>query len=169
MPLATIRFRFSQRFPFPARAVYDWCVDFQPDDVARLGRRGRRRIERLNDDTFLLTDTFLTDDGGRVVKQRLVCLYPERLSWNNTHTKGPSRHSQFLYEIVPEGDDACRLDFTGRQLVEMDAIDARRKAELARSIRREDSATWKLLARALAKELRSAPARRPARRTTRRG
>jgi hypothetical protein len=164
MPLATIRYRFSQRFPFPARAAYDWCVDFQPDDVERLGRKGRRRIERLNDDTFLLTDSFVTDTGGRVVKQRLVCLDPERLSWNNTHTKGPSRHSQFLYEIVPEGENACRLDFTGRQLVEMDAIGARQKAELARSIRREDSGTWKLLARAMAEELKAAGGKRSPRR-----
>jgi hypothetical protein len=153
MPLATIRFRFSQRFPFPARAAYDWSVDFQPDDVERLGKKGRRRIERLNEDTFLLTDTFHAEDGGRVVKQRLVCLYPERLSWTNTHTKGPSKHSQFLYEIVPEGENACRLDFTGRQLVSVDAIDSRRRSELARSIRREDSATWKLLARAMAADL----------------
>jgi hypothetical protein len=161
MPLATIRFRFSQRFPFPARAVYDWSIDYQPDDMKRLGRKGRRKIERLNEDTVLLTDTFVMEDGGRVAKQKLICLYPERLSWTNTHTKGPSRHSQFLYEIVPEGEDACRLDFTGRQIVSLDAIDARQKAQLARSLRQEDSAMWKNLARAIAADLGASGGKRP--------
>ena len=132
--------------------------------MKRLGRKGRRKIEHLNEDTLLLTDTFVMEDGGRVAKQKLICLYPERLSWTNTHTKGPSRHSQFLYEIVPEGEDACRLDFTGRQIVSLDAIDARQKAQLASDLRREDSAMWKQLARAMAADFGAAGRNRTRRR-----
>jgi len=160
MAATSINFRFSQRFPFPVRRVYDWATDFQPDDIARMGMTGRRRVERLSEDTVLLTETLRTADGSRVVKKKLVRLYPERLRWTNTHTAGPNRHSQFLYELVPEGKDACRLEFTGRQLVHGRPLDPRARAELTRAVRTENAATWKTLARELAADLKGT-GRRP--------
>ena len=164
MTLVSIPFRFRQRFPCPARAVYDWSTDYQPGDIELFGRTGRRRIERLDERTLLLTDTFLDAAGARVVKQKLVHLYPERLAWTSTHTKGPSLHSQFLYELFTEGEDACRLEFTGRQMVRLDAVDARKVRELSRELQREDGAIWKRLARAMAADRKVAAAARPPRR-----
>lgn len=160
MPLVTVPFRFRQRFPFPAQAVYDWSTDYQPGDIALFGQQGRRRVERLNERTLLLTDTFFGADGAKTVKQKLVHLYPERLAWTNTHIKGPSRHSQFLYELFAEGDRASRLEFTGRQMVRMDEVDPRRVRELSRELQREDGAIWKRLARELATDLKAPAAAR---------
>lgn len=161
MPLVSIPFRFCQRFPFPARAVYDWATDYRPGDIELFGQSGRRKVQWLDERTLLLTDTFLDAAGGRIVKRKLVHLYPERLAWTNTHTKGPSLHSQFLYELFAEGESASRLEFTGRQVVRMDEADPRQVRELSRQLRREDGAIWKRLARALAADLAAAAKPRP--------
>ena len=156
MQRISLCFEFSQRFDVAAAAVYAWSTDFRAQDIELMGKRGRRRVTRVCNDTLVLTDTFLTEDGGRVTKRKLVKLYPERLEWTNTHLTGPNRHSQFLYRVAPEGKRRSRLDFTGRQLESVASATPKEARALARKIAREDAGTWKTLARALAAELRRA-------------
>lgn len=148
----SVHYRFSQHFDFPPRRAYDWCTDYDPGDIALGGQRGERRIRRLNEDTLVLTDTYF-QGRGRVVKRRLVKLYPKSLSWTNTRISPEGRHSQFLYQILPERGGS-RLVFTGSQMFDGTAT-ASRRAALAKRIAKEDSAEWRVLARAMAKDLAS--------------
>jgi hypothetical protein len=109
---------------------------------------GKRKIEKLSDDTVILTDT----SNGKVTKTKLVRLYPKELFWTSTHISGPLKHSQFLYRIAPEGKNRSRLDFVGRQLESRMMTKSEARA-LARKVRKEDSAAWKYLAKALDDEL----------------
>ena len=112
-----------------------------------------RQITHLTDTTIILTDTFHTSNG-RVEKQKLVQLYPDRLSWISTHLTGPNKYSQFIYEISAEGSNASRLDFTALHLeYEKENLDSEGIKSLADKLKEEDSAAWKLLAKAMAKEL----------------
>ena len=153
MPLISVNFEFIQRFKVPAKAAYAWATDYRPDDHELMGRRGRRKIDRICGDTLILTDTIETGGGGRVTKKRHIRLYPERLTWINTHISGPNRHSQFVYEIVPEGRNACRLRFTGREIRKAGPTSARQLAALVAEERKEDAALWKRLARAMEADL----------------
>jgi hypothetical protein len=154
MALVTLAFQFSQRFPFSAAEVYRWATNYQPGDIGLLGKQGRRGIAILNDDTVMLTDVFVTPDGGRVTKKKLIRLYPAHQRWTNTHVSGPNKHSQFLYQLVSMGKHACRLEFTGAQLLTVDkqpsAASLRAQTE---HLLKEDKAMWKGLARALAADL----------------
>jgi len=153
MPKISVFYKFSQRFDYPADAVYEWATDYRPRDIELTGKRGTRRITRVCNDTLILTDTIFAEGGGRVSKKRLVKLYPERLAWTNTHLTGPNRHSQFLYEVLPEGKRKSRLDFTGGQIEKVAKVTAKQARTLARKIAKEDAKTWKNLARALAADL----------------
>jgi len=146
----SVHYKFSQHFDFPARQAYEWCTDYQPSDLQLAGEKGERKVRRLNEDTIILTDTFFT---GKVkaVKKRLVKLYPKRLSWTNTRISPDAKHSQFLYEIFSE-PGGSRLVFTGSQMFPGTATESRRAA-LAKKIAGEDSAEWKVLAKAMAKDL----------------
>ena len=150
----SIRYRFSQRFPVPARKAYKWCTDYSPQDHALMGEEAaERQITRVTDTTIILTDIFHTSKGN-VEKQKLVQLYPDRLCWVSTHLTGPNKYSQFIYEISAEGDSASRLDFTALHLeYEKENLDSEAIKSLANKLKKEDSATWKLLAKAMAKEL----------------
>jgi len=108
---------------------------------------------RINDDTIVLTDTFLIKEG-KITKKRLVRLYPECLFWTNTRLSPEGRHSQFIYQIVSEGENGSRLDFTGSQVYyEKERPTAARMASLAAELASEDSSLWKSLARAMEKDL----------------
>jgi hypothetical protein len=148
-----LRYGFSQTFGVSAEAAYRWCTDYQPDDWARMGEKGTRDIEWLNEDTVILTDTVMGLEG-KTTKQRLVRLYPERLAWTNTHLAGPNRHSQFWYQVTPVGQRASRLDFTGLQINYGRAPSAARIAARARKLADEDSKAWILLAKEMKKDLR---------------
>ena len=143
-------YTFSQRFGFPARAAYDWCTDYDPGDIELGGAKGERSIKRLNEDTLILTDTYFRG-RGKVVKKRLVKLYPKTLSWTNTRISEEGRYSQFLYQILPE-PDGSRLVFTGSQMLPGRASAASR-AVIAKKIAKEDAAEWRILAKAMAKDL----------------
>jgi len=149
MPL-TMRYHFRQRFAFPARQAFEWCTDFDPKDHELMGDVGaERHITRLTDTTIILREVFPTPKG-KIEKEKLVQLYPGTLSWTNTHLTGPNKYSQFLYQITPEGKDASILDFTGLHL------DYERKSgaeEFAEKLCKEDAAAWKLLAKAMEKDL----------------
>jgi hypothetical protein len=153
MPLISVNFEFVQRFKVPAKAAYAWATDYRPDDHELMGRRGRRKTDRICENTLVLTDTIEKEGGGRVTKKRHIRLYPERLTWINTHISGPNRHSQFLYEITPEGGSASRLRFTGREIRTAGPTSARQLAALVAEERKEDAALWKRLARAMEADL----------------
>ena len=150
----SIRYHFSQRFSVPAGKAYKWCTEYSPQDHALMGEKAaERQITHLTDTTIILTDVFHTSNG-RVEKQKLVQLYPDRLSWISTHLTGRNKYSQFIYEISAEGDGASRLNFTGLHLeYEKENLDSASIKSLADKLKKEDSATWKLLAKAMAKEL----------------
>jgi hypothetical protein len=147
-----IRYRFNQRFPVPARKAYKWCTDYTSQDHALMGEgAAERQITRLTGTTIILTDIFHTGKGT-VEKQKLVQLCPDRLCWVSTHLTGPNKYSQFIYEISAEGDSASRLDFTALHLEYEENLDSEAIKSLANKLKKEDSATWKLLAKAMAKE-----------------
>ena len=150
----SIRYNFSQRFSVPTRKAYKWCTDYDPQDHALMGKdAAERQITHLTDTTIILKDIFHTNKG-HVEKQKLVQLYPDRLSWIATHLTGPNKYSQFIYEISAEGDDASRLGFTALHLeYEKENLDSEGIKSLADKLKEEDSAAWKLLAKAMAKEL----------------
>jgi len=147
----SVHFKFSQHFDFPPERAYRWCTDYDPGDIKLQGSEGVRRTRWINEDTVLLTDVNFTGEG-KVAKRKLVRLYPERLSWTNTRISSEGRHSQFLYEIVAE-KGGSRLDFTGSQVFPGRKPSSAKLAAMAEDLRKEDSSTWRNLARAMAKDL----------------
>ncbi len=160
MPLVAFEYRFRVPLPASAEAAYRWATDYAPDDWARMGQDGTRRVVPLADRTVLLIDTVRA--GGRsVTKRRLVRLYPARRAWTNTHLAGPTRHSQFWYRIVPRGARGSVIEFTGLQVEPSSRrLPPAALARRAREVAREDRATWRRLARVMGRELGTAPARR---------
>ncbi|MCI4339255.1 MAG: hypothetical protein L3J68_02860 [Thermoplasmata archaeon] len=160
MPLQRVDYAFTARLPAPRSAAFRWATDYQPGDLALMGFDARRRVEWLTRDTVLLTDTFASDPfaiapGGRVTKVKLVHLFPQRWSWTSTHITGPTKYSQFLYELVPAGRNACRLRYTGVQVEQKPRAGRGPSiAQRARDLTREDSQGWRHLAAAIGRELR---------------
>ena len=101
--------------------------------------------------TVILNDIFQVGTG-KVEKQKVVHLYPDRLRWVSTHLTGPNKYSQFIYEISAQSNDASRLDFTAMHL-EYAKLGSEAVKSLADKLRQEDSGAWKLLAKAMAQEL----------------
>ena len=153
----SVRYRFSQSFKFPARAAYQWCTDFAPDDWTRMGEEGTRKIKPINEDALILIDTVIKTDGNRrrpVIKQRLVRLDPDRMAWTNTHLTGPNKHSQFWYQIVAEDEKKSRLDFAGLQVnYGKKRPSAGTIKEMAADLEATDSRAWRLLAKEMHKDL----------------
>lgn len=149
----TIHYKFVQQFPFPARDVYDWSTDYREDDIPLTGNKGVRQVEKLDDATFILTDT--VDYGnGPTTKVRLVRLFPEQLLWTNTRISEVGKHSQFVYRMVPEGRRASRLEFYGAQVEEATKKPTTaRLAALAKELADTDALIWVNLARAIEKDL----------------
>jgi len=112
-----------------------------------------REVQRVSEGTVILVDTYRA--GGKVVvKQKLVCLYPEKFTWTSTHLTGPYRYSQFLYQITPETDRICRLEFTANFLdYTKEGADKTEIEKVAREEHRIDADNWKLLADIMEKEL----------------
>ncbi|MGA2573304.1 MAG: hypothetical protein ABSF36_03720 [Candidatus Methanomethylicaceae archaeon] len=149
----SVHYKFSQHFNFPAQDAYRWCTDYQTDDIVLMGSKGKRQIQRINDDTLVLTDTLFGKER-KTVKKRLVRLYPECLFWTNTRLSADGRHSQFLYQIVPDGEKGSRLDFTGSQVYYNSKKPTPvRIALMANELAKEDSLGWKSLAKAMEKDL----------------
>ncbi len=149
MPLP-VRYHFSQRFAVSAQKAFEWCTSFDPQDHALMGEKGaKRQVTLVTKGTIILLDAF-PSKTGKVEKQKLVQLYPENLSWVSTHLTGPNQYSQFLYQISTRGKSASVLEFTGLHLDYEGKEDSR---ALATRLRREDAAAWKLLAKAMKREL----------------
>lgn len=149
----SIRYHFRQRFSVSARKAYLWCTDFSPKDPELMGAKtAERQVARITNDTIILTDIFHTCPSN-VEKQKIVQLYPARLCWISTHLTGPNKYSQFIYEISAEGDSASRLDFTALHLeYNKENLDSSGIQSLADKLKKEDSALWTLLAKAMEKE-----------------
>jgi len=111
-----------------------------------------RQITRVAEDVVVLTDVFHVGTGA-VENQKVVQLYPVRLRGVSTHLTGPHKYSQFIYEISAEGDEASRLDFTALHLEYGEKLDSEDIKLLADKLKEEDANAWKLLAKAMAKEL----------------
>jgi len=150
----SIRYHFTQHFSFPAREAYNWCIDYDPKDPALMGEdRAERQVKYLTESTIILTDTFPAESGD-VEKQKLVQLYPDRLTRIATHLTGPNKYSQFIYEISPEGENASRLGFTALYLdYTKEVMSEAEVKQLADELRKGDSEGWSLLAKAMSKEL----------------
>ena len=147
----SINYHFSQLFRLPANLAYEWCTNFHQSDLELMHERGKRRIEKLTNDTYILTDTFYLK-RGTISKKKLVRLHLSQMAWTNTYLAGPKKYSQFLYKIVPVGKNRSRLDFVGLQL-EPQVMTRMQAAAFALKVRKEDSRSWRLLARAMEKEL----------------
>ena len=148
----SVYYRFSQHFDFPSEEAFRWCTDYAPGDIELMGEKGRRKVKRLNDDTFVLNDKYKTKQG-KVVKKRLVRIYPERLSWTNTRVSKDGRYSQFLYQIVAEEGGGSRLDFAGSQIFSGKKPGKAKLDAIAKQLVTDDSAAWRNLAKAMAKDL----------------
>lgn len=154
MPLP-IFYRFKQHFLVPAAKAYEWCTSYAAGDHALMGDSDAdRKVERFTERTFILTDTFNLGTGNPIEKRKLVQLYPETLFWTCTHISGPAKYSQFLYQIVAEGDTASRIEFTGLFLdYANEGAGGSDAVRLAGEECAADAAAWKLLAKAMAQDL----------------
>ena len=151
MPLS-VHYYFSQCFKVPALKAYKWCTNYDPQDHALMGVNAKREILRISKNTIILTDTY-PDKNKAIKKQRLVCLYPNQLSWTNTHLTGPNKYSQYLYQIVPETQMTCRLERASLQVeYGRKRLNKKEIESLAEKLRNEDSAAWKLLAAEMEKD-----------------
>jgi hypothetical protein len=153
MVLVPVRYTFSQKFSVPVDEAFAWSIDYDPNDFALMGHEGRRKINKLSDDTFILEDARRTPEGF-VEKTRLIRVNHEKRSFTNTHISGPTLHSQFWYEFFPEGKRASRLEFTGLLLLPSDKkLSSKEVAAIAAAEKKTDSAIWRHLAKAMEAEL----------------
>ena len=159
MPSYTIHFGFSQRFPVPAAEAYEWCTDYDAGDIALEGMKGARQVEWTDDATVILTDT-VEAGAVKTTKVKVVRLYPALLMWTNTRISSPGKYSQFIYQIVPEGKNASRLDYNGAQVEEGKSVPSpSQAAAMAEKLTEEDSQAWIKLAAAMEKDIARKPSR----------
>ncbi len=151
----SIHYHFSQIFAVPALDAYIWCTNYDPNDLKLMHQDGKREINHLTESTIILTDTF-NNEKKTIKKNKLIQLYPDRLSWTNTHISGPNKYSQFLYEIKPENETTSKLNYTGLQLEYNKPAKLSKKDKEAREKEQmnEDAAVWKIIAKEMEKELR---------------
>ena len=144
-----VRYNFTQRFAVSAKEAFDWCTDFDSQDNLLMGdKTAERQIAHLADGAIILKDSFHCAERT-VEKQKLVHVYPDQYKWTSTHLTGPNKHSQFLYQITPQGKDASVLTFTALHIEYDEKADAKLLAE---RLCKEDACVWKLLAAALAED-----------------
>jgi hypothetical protein len=153
LTLRAIHYDFIQKFNVPAQRAFAWCTDYGPDDMALMKmENAMRKVQRIADDVVILIDTFVDDTGKKIEKQKLVCLYPTRLTWTSTHLTGPNKHSQFLYKIEDLNNEKSQLRFTALSLdyeIERRGGSEKRGKEL----RKIDAGNWELLAWEMEKEI----------------
>jgi hypothetical protein len=150
--LQVIRYIFVQKFNVSAREAYEWCTNYGPSDMALMQKENAtRKVQRISRDSIILVDTFVVASKP-VVKQKLVCLYPDRFMWTSTHLTGPNKYSQFLYEITSETDEQSCLTFTALSL-DYNLKSDEEAERLARKLKMMDSKTWKFLAKHMEEDL----------------
>jgi hypothetical protein len=149
MVLTPVRYSFVQKFSVPVDKAFEWATDYDPEDYTLMGLEGRRKVDKLSEDAYILHDSTKTEKGW-VEKTRLVRINPERHSFVNTHIEGPTLHSQFWYEFFPEKGGKSRLEFTGLLLYPGEKrLSKAEAARIAAEERRGDSALWKVLAKSM--------------------
>ncbi len=150
----SLRYHFSQNLAAPPLEAYKWCTNYDPNDISLMQQKGKREITHLTEGSIFLTDTFFAGKKT-VTKEKLVHLYPDRLSWTNTHLSGPNKYSQFLYEIKPAKGSLSKLNYYGLQMEYQEPIKLGKSELEARETaqRNEDAAIWKILAKEMEKEL----------------
>jgi hypothetical protein len=150
----SVKYGFSQSFNVPAKKAFDWCTDYRPSDLTLMKEKGERRIQRITEDTVVMTET-VHKAGMTIRKKKVVRLNKSNLSWTNTHVSGPNLYSQFLYEIVSVGKNRSRLNFTGLLICySKAALSKRTLSRMAASERHADSRAWRHLAAAMTADLR---------------
>jgi hypothetical protein len=159
MPTITIPFRITQAFPVSAAEAYAWATDYDANDIALFGRKGTRKVIRLTEDTLILDDAIVYDDGKKVKSKKLIHLYPERLTWVSTHLDGPTQHSQLTYEITPRGKNGSQLTYSGHRLESAKKATAKLVKTRTAEVEKMAGGAWKKLAEALVAERKSKSAR----------
>ena len=148
MPIS-VRYHFTQRFSVSAQVAFDWCTDFDSRDHKLMGdMTAERQITFFADGVVILRDSF-HNVTETIEKQKLILLFPSKYKWTSTHLAGPNKHSQFLYQITPQGKGASILTFTALHIEYDEKADAKL---LAKRLCEEDACAWKLLAAAMAEE-----------------
>ena len=146
---SSVSYKFTQRLDAPARIAYQWCTDYQPNDLALMHEKGKRNIRWLTKDTVILREV-VHHKGKKIRKVKLVKLNPSDFSWYNVQLSGPNKHSVFVYRLTSEGANHSRLSFTGL-LVEYgpSKLSDHKLRLIARRERLLDASAWKHLAKAL--------------------
>jgi len=150
----SLHYHFNQIFAVPPLQAYTWCTNYEPNDLKLMHQNGKREITHLTENTIILTDTFY-NEKETIKKKKLIQLYPDQLSWTNTHLSGPNKYSQFLYEIKPKQDGLSKLNYIGLQMEYKKSIKLDKKEIEARAIGQmnQDAAVWKIIAKEMEKEL----------------
>lgn len=149
----SVSYQFIQSFSVPARPAFRWATDYQSSDLALMGENGKRIINRITDNTIILEEEIM-QEKKKSRKIKLVRLNPRSLSWHNIQLRGPNKHSEFIYEISPEGRKRSRLTFTGLLVIySKNPLNARKLKQIAGREKRYDSNAWKKLAKAMTREL----------------
>jgi hypothetical protein len=153
MPI-TIRYRFSQNFAVSQKQAYLWCTDFTSQDPQFLGSIiTERQVLPLSEGLILLKDV-LRSDQSVVEKQKLVHLYPDKLSWVLTHITGQTKYSQFRYELLSDSTGCCYLNYEALHVEhEKDCLSSDEKLQLANALYKRDLDMWRLLAVAMEQEI----------------
>jgi hypothetical protein len=153
MIATSVAYSFSQRFRVPAQAAYEWCTDYEPNDLRLMNENGERSIQRITSDTVILRETIF-HNGKKIAKVKLVKLDPITLSWHNVQLSGPNKYSEFLYKISSEGKDKSRLTFIAHLVVYgKRGRNQQRIRAIAKEENRYDSEAWRLLAKAMEDDL----------------
>ena len=146
----SVTYQFNQRLNAPPNVAYQWCTDYQPDDLSLMHEKGQRKIRWLTDDAVILREV-VRQNGKTTKKVKLVRLDPAHLSWYNIQLSGPNKHSAFIYRIFPEGKNRSKLNFTGLLVVYSAVRLSKRKLrQIARVEKQYDANAWRHLAKALA-------------------
>ena len=153
MPLTSVLYKFQLHLNATPAEALAWATDYRPDDIKLLGRKGSRKVDRIDGDTMILTDTAIADDGTKVRGKKLIKIYRDRMMWTNTSLDGPMRHAQVLYEITADGAKGARLTFTGHRVHDGTPMTAREKRALSAQFAKKGAAHWKQIAQVMTKDL----------------
>ncbi len=154
MVAVSIRYEFSQHFRVPAEQAFAWATDYSPHDHALMGNKGERKFERVSEGAVLLEDT-LYPKGKAVRKRKLVRIDPKSLTYYNVHLTGPTKHSLYFYQIVPDGEGESKLNYTGYEVYYPEKAPSKKELREIMAAESEDwRREWGNLAKAMEKDLR---------------
>ena len=154
MKRLSVHYAFRQKFSVNADRAFRWCVDFEPADAQLDGSDDRRTVQRVTEDTVLLTDVSPRAGSRPVVHVKLVRIEAGQRRWTSTHLQGPNRFSQVWYHVVADARGRSHLDF---EALLLEPVPHGRRAPsaraLARRLAREGAEAWQLLAKAMMRDL----------------